>query len=98
MIRGTVMMDILQNLYFNHTQMIGGTLISVNVDPDECQCFGDFDIDVWVAWASTLAREPPRHIDTGKRTCPCHPGRQRRGPERRRSPRASRRRIRPEGA
>ena len=44
MIRGTVMIDILRNLYLHHIQIIGITLISVNGVPDDCQCFGDSDI------------------------------------------------------
>ena len=35
MIRGTIMIDILQNLYLHHIQIIGITLVSVNDVADD---------------------------------------------------------------
>ena len=88
MIRGTVMINILPNLYLHHIQIIGGTLISVNGDPDERQCFGDFYNDGRVAWASILARVALTlrrgswlvlriFGPTGECTRPCRPDRRR---------------------
>ncbi len=88
MIRGTVMIDILRNLYLHHIQIIGGTLIRVNGDSDECRCFGNLDNDGMAAWASILARVALAlrrgswlvlriFGPTGERTRPCHADRRR---------------------